>query len=98
MIAKKFLPWIVGFALVASGFADVPAQHVIVSHEPGRFLGMPANSAAWNWGDEILVGFGRSWFQEKADIHSPDRSRQPTQPGPGTSVTAAAWCAPMERL
>jgi hypothetical protein len=55
--------------------APVPAKHVIVYHEPGRFGGWPANNGVWNWGDEILVGFIRAWLQEKADSHSVDRSR-----------------------
>ncbi len=32
-------------------------QHIVVFYEEGRFAGWPANNAAWNWGDEILVGF-----------------------------------------
>lgn len=55
--------------------AAIPAQHVIVYHEPGRFGGWPANNGVWHWGDEILVGFARGWFQEKSDSHSYDRNR-----------------------
>lgn len=55
-------------------FADaIPAQHVIVYHEPGRFGGWPANSGAWSWGNEMLVCFSRNWFQEKSDNHSVNR-------------------------
>lgn len=32
-------------------------RHIEVFYEEGRFAGWPANNAAWNWGDEILVGF-----------------------------------------
>jgi hypothetical protein len=68
--------FILGVVLLASGArATIPAQHVVVYHEPGRFGGWPANNGLWNWGDEILVAFGRAWFQEKADSHSVDRSR-----------------------
>ena len=34
-------------------------KHVIVSREPGRYGGWPANHGIWAWGNEILVGF--SW-------------------------------------
>jgi len=37
--------------------ADDSIQHLKVYHKEGRFAGWPANNAAWNWGDEILVGF-----------------------------------------
>jgi hypothetical protein len=53
----------------------IPAQHVIVYAEAGRFGGWPANCGIWNWGDEILVAFTRSWFKENADSHSIDRER-----------------------
>lgn len=59
----------------SSVFAATPdVQHVVVYHEPGRFAGWPANNGIWVWGDEILVGFVRQWFQEKADSHSVDRN------------------------
>lgn len=48
----------------------VGTKHVVVYHEAGRYGGWPANSGIWNWGDEILVSFGRGWSQEKADNHS----------------------------
>src|SRR5690625_3153077 len=32
-------------------------QHIDVYREDRRFAGWPANNGAWNWGDEILVGF-----------------------------------------
>lgn len=66
-----------GFGLAAAA-GLTPPQHVIVYHEPGRFGGWPANNGVWSWGDEILVGFGRGWFQEKADSHSLDRTRPAT--------------------
>ena len=50
-------------------------KHVIVYHEAGRFGGWPANHGVWNWGDEILVGFSRNWFEQKADEHSVDRTK-----------------------
>ncbi len=65
-------------AATASGAAAVVARHVIVYHEPGRFGGWPANNGIWSWGDEILVGFSRSWHQEKADGHSVDRGMDGT--------------------
>ncbi|MGH8021276.1 MAG: sialidase family protein [Opitutaceae bacterium] len=64
-----------GLPGVLCGAPPVVAQHVIVYYEPGRFAGWPANSGMWSWGNEILVCFGRAWFQEKADSHSYDRTR-----------------------
>lgn len=55
-------------------------KNVIVYYEPGRFAGWPANSGAWNWGDEILVGFYKGYFEDKEDNHSVDSTR------PGESV------------
>jgi hypothetical protein len=70
-----FKPFLCGLSLAVAGFAASDVQHVVVHHEVGRFAGWPANNGVWNWGDEILVGFIRGWFQEKADSHSVDRSR-----------------------
>ena len=33
-------------------------QTSIVWRQPGAFAGWPANYGIWNWGKEILVGFG----------------------------------------
>ena len=40
---------------------STPPKHVVVSREPGRYGGWPANHGIWAWGNEILVGF--SWGQ-----------------------------------
>lgn len=76
----KTLRFLILLACASASFckAALPAKHVIVYHESGRFAGWPANNGIWSWGDEILVGFTRGWFQEKADSHSYDRSR-PTE-------------------
>ncbi len=50
-------------------------KNVIVYYEPGRFGGWPANSGAWNWGDEILVGFGKGYFEDKKDNHSINKNK-----------------------
>ena len=50
-------------------------NHVIVYYEPGRFAGWPANAGAWNWGDEILVGFTKGYFEDKTDQHSIDKNK-----------------------
>lgn len=41
--------------------------HVVAAGEEGRFAGWPANngSAAWTWGNELLVGFSYGPFEEK---------------------------------
>lgn len=42
-------------------------QHGIVTNEPGRFAGWPANNGVWQWGsNEILVGFSEGAFVEQA--------------------------------
>ncbi|MHC4648363.1 MAG: sialidase family protein [Planctomycetota bacterium] len=48
----------------------VPAKHVIVYKEAGRFCGWPANYGTWSWGNEILVGFRFGYYQEKDRGHS----------------------------
>jgi hypothetical protein len=50
--------------------ADAPVKHVIVYKEAGRFCGWPANYGTWSWGNEILVGFRFSYYQEKERGHS----------------------------
>lgn len=45
-------------------------QHVIIYQEDGRFAGWPANNGAWNWGDEILVGFVEAEHYETEGFHT----------------------------
>jgi hypothetical protein len=54
-------------------------KHVIVYQEPGRFGGWPANHGMWSWGNEILVGFERAYYQANDKGHSivPDRLHDP---------------------
>ena len=52
-----------GFSLEEAVAGESEAmENVIVYYEPGRFGGWPANAGAWNWGDEILVGFKKGLF------------------------------------
>lgn len=44
-------------------------QHFIAAIEPGKFHGWPANNGAWQWGDEILVGFTQGEF-DHSDGHN----------------------------
>jgi len=44
-------------------------QHYIAAIERDRFHGWPANNGAWQWGNEILVGYTQGDF-EKSDGHS----------------------------
>jgi hypothetical protein len=46
------------------------AQHVVVYAEAGKFCGWPANGGAWNWGNEILVGFFNGTYEFKESEHS----------------------------
>jgi hypothetical protein len=41
-------------------------EHVSVCHESGTFCGWPANHGAWQWGDELLVGFIRGGYGQSA--------------------------------
>ncbi len=58
-----------------SAFASVPARHVIVYQEPGKFCAWPANNGAWSWGNEILVGFELCTYKEAKFGHSRDNSQ-----------------------
>ena len=55
--------------------SSISRKHVILYQEPGRFGGWPANHGIWSWGDEILVGFERAYYQSNEKGHSivPDR-------------------------
>lgn len=45
-----------------STLKTIPVENHIAFYESGRYAGWPANNGAWNWGDEILVGFSLSYF------------------------------------
>ena len=45
-------------------------RNLIVYQEKGRFCGWPANNGIWIWGDEILVGFERAYYEEFEQSHS----------------------------
>ena len=55
---------VVAFAAVYAAEAQQPvvAQHSIAAIEKDRFHGWPANNGAWQWGDELLVGFTQGDF------------------------------------
>ncbi len=59
----------------AFGGESEAMKNVLVYYEPGRFGGWPANAGAWNWGDEILVGFAKGYFEDKEDSHSYDKNK-----------------------
>jgi hypothetical protein len=42
--------------------------HVKVYYEEGRFGGWPANHGIWCWGNEILVGYSRGYYQDLGPI------------------------------
>jgi len=50
-------------------------KHVVVWGEPGRFGGWPANNGVWIWGNEIVVGFSRGYYDKKSDEHSISRNQ-----------------------
>lgn len=59
--------------------SNIVLKNVIVYQEPGRFGGWPANHGIWSWGNEILVGFERAYYQPNEKGHSivPDRPAEP---------------------
>lgn len=40
-------------------------MHVKVYYEKGRYGGWPANHGIWSWGDEILVGFLKGYYEDR---------------------------------
>ncbi len=54
--------------------AEVVRQ-VVVYADPGRFAGWPANHGIWSWGNEILVGFSRGFYQDRGPFHHIDHDR-----------------------
>ena len=85
-MVKRFGGW--GFALLSvlvagPGLGGVArgsepprvVQNVVVSAEPGRFAGWPANHGIWIWGDEILVGFSLGYYKDLGQLHNIDREK-----------------------
>ena len=52
-----------------------PFRHAKVFAVPGRFASWPANHGLWSWGNEILVGFSRGFYQDLGDLPNIDRDR-----------------------
>src|SRR5262249_18506879 len=61
----------------AGGSPEAPrvVGHVVVYSEPGRFAGWPANHGIWSWGEEILVGCSRGYYQDRGRFHHIDHDR-----------------------
>ncbi|HKJ68882.1 MAG TPA: sialidase family protein [bacterium] len=51
-------------------------QHVKVYYEPGMFGGWPANHGIWQWGNEILVGFSKGYYEDLGERHNIDREKE----------------------
>jgi hypothetical protein len=51
------------------------ARHVIIYKEPGRYAGWPANHGAWQWDNEILVGFEIGHVKATEQYHAIDYTR-----------------------
>lgn len=73
------MPWALIFILFTAIGGDAEekreTKRVTVYREEGRFGGWPANHGIWAWGDEILVGFSRGYYQDMGDRHHIDRER-----------------------
>ena len=59
----------------AAGEPQPKVTHVVVSSEPHRFAGWPANHGIWSWGNEILVGFSRGTYKDRGTFHHIDHDR-----------------------
>ena len=55
--------------------APEPIRHVRVYFEKGMFGGWPANHGIWSWGDEILVGFTKGYYEDMGARHHMDREK-----------------------
>ncbi|MFH1963917.1 MAG: hypothetical protein ABIJ42_00080, partial [Acidobacteriota bacterium] len=53
----------------------VPVNQVKVYYEPGMFGGWPANHGVWSWGNEILVGFSKGYYEDLGDRHHINREK-----------------------
>lgn len=56
-----------GVRLTGLGAPIDVVSHNVVDYEPGRFSAWPANNGAqaWQWGEEILVGYFNAVYEEK---------------------------------
>ncbi|MCC6682271.1 MAG: exo-alpha-sialidase, partial [Phycisphaeraceae bacterium] len=57
-------------ALSALPAGAVDVQHGIVFSDPALFAGWPANEGFWQWGDEMLVGFRLTKYEESSTGHN----------------------------
>ena len=66
MRSRLLLPWlaVLALAFASSIVSAVEVENVVVYREPGRFGGWPANHGMWNWGNELLVGFGAGYYKD----------------------------------
>ena len=53
----------------------VAVKQVKVYYEPGMFGGWPANHGVWSWGNEILVGFSKGYYEDLGDRHHINREK-----------------------
>ena len=58
------------FAVGQAHAAVADAEHHIVFSDPDLFAGWPANEGFWQWGDEMLVGFNVTAYEETASGHN----------------------------
>jgi hypothetical protein len=74
---ETVMTWILFAAMLTGAMEESPAvvEHVKVYYEPGRFGGWPANHGIWSWGDEILVGYSRGYYEDLGDRHHIDREK-----------------------
>jgi len=50
--------------------AEANVSHTVIFSDPALFAGWPANEGFWQWGDEMLVGFNVTQYEETADGHN----------------------------
>ena len=66
-MTKRKLSIFVTLLLQISVQAQQPKQimHIVAAIEEDKFHGWPANNGAWQWGDELLVGFTQGDFGDR---------------------------------
>jgi hypothetical protein len=64
-----------GMSALAQLRAPEVVKHLEVFREKGKYAGWPANHGAWQWGDELLVGFEIGSFKESESGHSIDYTK-----------------------
>jgi len=75
-------------------------KHVVVAHDPTKWCGTPANYSGngptWQWGEELLIGYGsgKAQFEKMAhqiDLNDPDSHRNHLARSKDGGATWETW-------